>query len=132
MVLLRPAAAARIGLVAVMAAAIGGAADAQSISAGAANARAAGQQDVSIADGGRDASGAPAMLDGQIQTSPDESAFAGSGANGAFDTVAGVGAGGGSTAVGGNMQPVMSADYHVVVSLADPSNSGAVSAAPAH
>jgi hypothetical protein len=130
------AAATKVGLAVLAGVAIAGtagAAGAQTASGGSASAnysRSGDQEDLSIADGGRDANGGAATLDGLIQTSPDESALAAAGAAGAFDTVAGVGAGAGSTAVGGNLQIVTGGGY-AVVSSSDQPKTGKVSATPA-
>lgn len=137
MILFRPAAAASFGLILVCALGLADAASAQSITSNSADynagyGRVAGQENQPVAVGVRDANGNLVILDGIIQTGVDQSGFSGTAMAGAFDTVAGVSAGNGSTAIGNNLEVVTQGNYNTVIVNSDQTNTGNVSASSSH
>ncbi|HUZ13433.1 MAG TPA: holdfast anchoring protein HfaA [Caulobacteraceae bacterium] len=90
--------------------------------------RAAGQENQPVNPTLRDANGNLVVVDGVIQAGADHSVFASAGASGVFDQVAGVGAGGGSTAIGNNLVVVTQGSNNTVIVNSKQTNSGAVSA----
>jgi holdfast attachment protein HfaA len=76
----------------------------------------------------RDANGNLVIVDGVIEAGSDGSVFSNAGASGAFDTVAGVGASGGASAVGNNLVVVTEGNNNTVIVNSQQTNSGNVSA----
>ncbi|MFI4934063.1 MAG: holdfast anchoring protein HfaA [Caulobacterales bacterium] len=113
--------------------AFAGGAQAQSMNAnsGSFNAgynRTPGQENRPVDPAIRDANGNLVVVDGVIQTGADQSVFSNAGAGGAIDTFAGVGASGGSTAIGNNLVVVTQGNYNTVIVNSKQTNSGNVSA----
>jgi holdfast attachment protein HfaA len=76
----------------------------------------------------RDANGNLVVVDGVIEAGSDSSVFSNAGASGAFDTVAGVGASGGASAVGNNLVVVTEGNDNTVIVNSKQTNSGNISA----
>jgi holdfast attachment protein HfaA len=76
----------------------------------------------------RDANGNLVIVDGVIEAGADSSVFANAGASGAFDTVAGVGASGGASAVGNNLVVITQGNDNTVIVNSKQTNSGNISA----
>lgn len=121
-----------LGLLAAAAALLAcGAASAQSMSANSAayNAgygRYAGQENHPVDVSTRDANGNRVIVDGLILTGEDQSSF--SSAWGAADAYAGVGAQGGSSAIGNNLVVVTQGSNNTVIVNSTQVNNGAVTA----
>jgi holdfast attachment protein HfaA len=133
----RPAAASLFGFALLSAVAFAGAAGAQSMSANSASfnagyGRFAGQENQPVETGIRDANGNLVIVDGLIQTGVDQSGFSGSATAGAFDSIAGVSAGSGSTAIGNNLEVVTQGNYNTVIINSEQTNTGNVSASSSH
>lgn len=90
--------------------------------------RVAGQENQPVDVGVRDPNGNLVVVDGVIQAGQDQSVFSNAGAAGAFDTVAGVGASGGASAVGNNLTVVTQGNWNTVIVNSVQNNSGNVSA----
>ncbi len=130
MFLPRPAVACRFSLALLGAVAITGGAAAQSTGASATNARLANLESQSADVSVRNPEGAAVVPDGQVQAGADESTFTESASAGAGDMVAGVGAGGGASVIGSDLQMV--APANTVIANSDQSHPGAVAAGPTH
>src|SRR3974390_1150493 len=120
-----------------LAALLTGEAAAQSINANSAayNAgygRFAGEENQPVQAGVRDANGNLVILDGLIQTGPDHSGFSAMATAGAFATLSGVSAGGGSPAVVNKLQVVPSGSNNTVIVNSQQTNTGNVSASSTH
>ena len=76
----------------------------------------------------RDANGNLVVVDGVIEAGSDSSVFSNAGASGVFDTVAGVGASGGASAVGNNLVVVTEGNNNTVIVNSKQTNSGNISA----
>jgi holdfast attachment protein HfaA len=76
----------------------------------------------------RDANGNLVIVDGVIEAGSDSSVFSNAGASGAFDTIAGVGATGGASAIGNNLVVVTEGNDNTVIVNSKQTNSGNVSA----
>jgi holdfast attachment protein HfaA len=116
--------------------AFAGLADAQTMNANGANynagyGRVADQENQAVNVGVRDANGNLVVVDGVIQAGTDASVFSNAGAAGAFDTVAGVGASGGASAVGNNLTVVTQGNWNTVIVNSVQNNSGNVTATTA-
>ena len=122
------------GLLLVGAAALTGAAHAQTMNANSAayNAgygRFSDQENQPIDPTMRDANGNLVVVDGVIQAGQDQSVFSNSGAAaGAFDVVSGVGGSGAATAFGNNLVVVTQGSNNTVIVNSVQNNSGAVTA----
>ena len=90
--------------------------------------RVADQENQPVVASVRDANGNLVVVDGVIQAGQDQSVFSNAGAAGAFDTVAGVGASGGASAVGNNLTVVTQGNWNTVVVNSIQNNSGNVTA----
>lgn len=110
---------------------VGGAASAQTMSTNSASynagyGRYAGQENRPVDVSTRDADGNRIIVDGLILTGEDQSSFAR--AWGAADAYAGVGAQGGSSAIGNNLVVVTQGNNNTVIVNSSQVNNGAVSA----
>ena len=90
--------------------------------------RASGQENQPVNPQMRDANGNMVIVDGVIEAGADSSVFSNAGASGAFDTIAGVGASGGASAIGNNLVVVTQGNNNTVIVNSQQTNSGAVSA----
>ena len=125
--------ALRIALVAIAGVGLASAAAAQTMNSNSAayNAgygRVAGQENRAVEFGVRDANGNLVVVDGQIQTGPDQSTFSFAGAGGSIDTFAGVGASSSSTAIGNSLNVTTQGNYNTVIVSSVQNNSGNISA----
>jgi holdfast attachment protein HfaA len=129
-----PAAASRLVFLTLAAASLAGGAAAQNMNSNSASynagyGRVAGQENHPVDVSTRDANGNRVILDGIIQTGVDQSTFASAGAAaGAWDSFSGVGAGGGSTAIGNNLVVITQGNYNTVIVNSQQTNNGNVSA----
>jgi holdfast attachment protein HfaA len=90
--------------------------------------RFSGQENQPVNPTLRDANGNLVIVDRVIQAGQDQSVFSNAVAAGAFDTVAGVGASGGASAIGNNLVVVTQGNDNVVIVNSKQTNSGNVSA----
>jgi holdfast attachment protein HfaA len=90
--------------------------------------RVAGQENQPVDVSLRDANGNLVIVDGVIQAGQDQSVFATAGASGVVDTVAGVGATGGASAIGNNLTVVTQGDWNTVIVNSVQNNSGNITA----
>jgi holdfast attachment protein HfaA len=119
------------GLVAALACAIGGAAQAQTMSTNSAEfnggyGRYNGQENRPVDVSTRDANGNRVIIDGLILEGEDQSSFAR--ASGAADAFAGAGAVGGVSAIGNNLTVVTQGNYNTVIVSSQQTNNGVVTA----
>ncbi|HEY3798349.1 MAG TPA: holdfast anchoring protein HfaA [Caulobacteraceae bacterium] len=123
-----------LALSAVIAAAAGGVANAQSMNTNSASynagyGRTTDQENQPVDVQMRDASGNLVVVDGVIQTGEDQSVFASAGATaGALDAVSGVGGQGSSSAVGNSLSVVTQGNNNTVIVNSVQNNSGNVNA----
>jgi holdfast attachment protein HfaA len=108
-------------------------ANAQSMSANSASfnagyGRVAGQENRAVEVTTRDANGNRVVVDGLILTGADQSVFARAGGGGAIDAFSGVGANGGSTAIGNNLVVVTQGSNNTVIVSSQQTNTGSVTA----
>jgi len=127
------AALSRLGAaaLAVAAASLAAQACAQSMSSNSASfnagyGRIPGQENQPVDVGDRDANGNRVIVDGLILSGEDQSSFAR--ASGAADAFAGVGATGGSTAIGNNLVVITQGSNNTVIVDSRQTNTGAVTA----
>jgi holdfast attachment protein HfaA len=123
-----------IALVALLgAAAVAGAAQAQSMNANSASfnsgyGRYSDQENQAVDTSLRDANGNLVIVDGVIQVGQDNSVFANIGAGGAVDTVSGVGTNSSASAIANNLVVVTEGNDNTVIVNSTQTNSGNVTA----